>query len=266
MSGACNMKELRVCPTKRRIRIFIVLFFMAVQLSVKADNHCEHTLSIESGCLQIKDSENLGFVFSGPELNTKYNLEKNLDQFQLYYKAMVSGGVLFSHRIIGYSIRFTPVELCAMYKIIDIPAHCMGIGVSAGLRYQWQMYPNLHTSLLFAQSEAPIDLLISYKYRSRGHSFILSLQNSLFGLIGQLPLSGPYYYYLSFSEFAIKPLKEMRFSSFDRYNRSQISLSWSPARLPNQSFGINLNFLRIHSPVSHSLKSLSYSVVCDIKF
>lgn len=241
-------------------RFLLLIFSLLSCLSVCAEG-IEQSLSVEIGMVQIKEPENLGMVFSGPELRLGYDLKNSFNRFKLNYSPDISLGGVFSHRITGYSIGFSPLIVGCDYNFLKTEVHNLDMGFGTGLRYHWQMYPDLHNAQLFAESEIPLDLRFCYRLNYCSNVFAVDIQNSLFGFIGQLPIHDPYFYSLSFAEFIINPLKNISLCSFGRYNHTVISILWSPSNIKIHKFGISLEYLKLCN-----YKSLSYSLVWSKNF
>lgn len=239
----------------------IFLLIAALRFLPVYAGETEHSISVEAGVPQIKEAENLGMVFTGPEIRLGYRMEKSFNRLGVYYSPDLSLACIFSHSVTGYSIGFSPVTAGVGYMLIDSASHSLTAGVETGLRYHWQMYPDLHNAQLFAQSEIPLDLILRYSLRWRGNVLTVNLCNSIFGFTGQLPLHDPYVYSLSFSEFAFKPLENLRFGSFGSYNHTKASINWRPRTLEKHTFGIGVEYNGLQG-----YKSLSYSLIWCKKF
>lgn len=237
----------------------LILSFL-FSLSVCAEGFT-HSMSVEIGMLQIKERENPGMVFFGPEIKLRYDLRKSCNRFSAYYSPDIALAGVFRRYIAGYSIGFSPIIAGCDYNLIKTGAHNLDVGLSTGLRYHWQMYPDLHNAQLFAESEIPLDLNLNYNLNCGTNVFALNLRNSIFGFIGQLPLHDPYVYSLSFAEFAFNPLRRMSFGSFDKYNHSVVSISWNNSKMKKHNFGISFDYLKIND-----YHTLSYSLIWYKKF
>lgn len=237
-------------------RILGIIFACFCCISSSFAEDLRHTITVDAGAMQIKEAENLGMVFRGPEAGAGYALTKDFGQFNISYCADLSIAGVFSRGMTGYCVAFTPATIGIHYDIVKAGSQKLAAGLCSGLKYHWQMYPDLHNSQLFAESEIPLDLHISYECKYKRNRFALNLQNSLFGFVGQLPMHDPYFYSLSFSEFAFKPLQDLKFLTFGKYNHSRASLLWSPAIIPAHGFGIGLEYISCQS-----FKSLSYSLL-----
>lgn len=241
-------------------RFLLLIFSFLLSLSVCAEG-VNHSLSVEMGSLQIKEHENLGMVFSGPELKLGYDLKKSYNRFSAYYSPDISLAGVFRRHITGYSIGFAPLIFGGDYNLIKTKVHTFDVGINTGLRYHWQMYPDFHNAQLFAESEIPLDLRLSYRLNYGANMFAINIRNSLGGFIGQLPIHDPYFYSLSFSEFAINPLKKISFCSFGKYNHTAASICWTPSKIKKHSFGLSLEYLKLND-----YQSLSYSIIWCKKF
>lgn len=245
-----------------RKRIGVISLLLSAISLCYGDSLCDgedlsHKLSVGIDYVQIKEGENLGMVFSGPELRVNYFLEKGFRQIAIDYKAGISAAGLFSHGMTGYSIEFIPGEVGVDGIIYGDSNNKLNIGGVTGLKYHWQMYPDLHNSQLFGECEIPLDLRVEYNYKRFG----LKWQNSIMGFVGSLPMHDPYFYSLSFSEFVFKPVQEIRCRSFGRYNHSQMSISWSPVKEDKHTFILSMEYFKLDR-----FKTLSYGLRWERRF
>lgn len=203
-------------------------------------------------------------VFSGPELEVAYELALTSGRLTFRYRPELSLGTGFSHRITGYNIGFKPLDAAFAWTLLCTARHSLAVGCGTRLSYQWQMYPNLHNSHLFAQAEVPVCVLLEYGMKFRDNAIRVEFENSIFGWAGQLPRHDPYAYSLSFSEFALRPLRSLKFGSFADYLATRLSALWSMDRLPGHAFGIGLSYRSIGPAEKH--QKLTFALLWKKRF
>lgn len=217
-----------------------------------------------AGLNQLKERENLGMVFSGPGIGLSYSLTLTEGKLTAYYRPELSFATGFSHGITGYEIGFKPIDAAFVVKVLDTDRHTVGVGCSTGLSYHWQMYPYLHNSHLFAQAEVPLCLVVRYAFGFKGNMLTLDFENSIFGWAGQLPKHDPYAYSLSFSEFAVQPLRSLRFGSYGSNVASRLSVVWNMERMPGHAFGLGFSYRSIGKAEKH--QKLTFSLIWQKRF
>lgn len=248
-----------------KIPTFLVILTIGLVAISASGERWRQAVTVGAGGAQVKDSENLGMVFGGPRMDFAYSLGHDFGSIDFDYQADLSTAGVFTRGMTGYAIGFSPVRVGIGRVWLNQPHHKLSAGLAAGLRYHWQMYPDLHNSQLFSECEIPLELTIAYTFNYKRNSFCFRLENSIFGLTGGHHNPDPYFYSLSFSDFAFRPFSNLKFSSFGSYDHTHATVAWSPADLPNHSFGFSLDYLSV-IPKDRSFQSLSYSLIWQKRF
>lgn len=249
----------------KKITTFLAVLTVGLTAFAASGERWRQAVTVGAGGAQVKDSENLGMVFGGPRVDFAYTLQHDFGPIVFDYQTDMSVAGVFARGMTGYAIGFSPVSVGVGHSWLNQPHHRLSAGLATGLRYHWQMYPDLHNSQLFSVCEIPLELTIAYTFIYKRNSFSLNLANSIFGLTGGHHNPDPYFYSLSFSEFAFKPFSNLKFSSFGSYDHTHATATWSPADLQNHSFGFSLDYLSVGA-AGRSFKSLTYSLIWQKRF
>lgn len=202
-----------------------------------------HTLAVRAGLLSVKEGFNGGLVFNGPQLDVRYELHWTAGRFDFSYSPELAVGAPLSRGMAAVNLQITPVELAFQAAILQTDRHRLQVGGDVAARYRYQVYPDLQNAHLFWFGEIGLSLRLRYTYRWHGGSLCLRWCNSLLGFVSHTSVNPPYFYSFKLADFAVRPHEDLRFGSFDRYDRTVVQIEYAPAALKSHLFGFGLEYV-----------------------
>lgn len=212
---------------------FIILFLSGTTLyaqdefaqSPKDDSaRTEHTLTLKTQYLQIKDEFNYGLTFQGPNLGIEYALVKSLKKSMFSYTPDLTFGANFSKGV-GLAWHFRPVDVYYGFKVSNDPPRPLYIGAYFATDYNWQLYPELQSGQLFWWSAFEIGPKLFYELPLDRKLIKLSFSTSLIGWTSRpTPSTETHFYSLKFSDFVNNPHSNLTFGTSNRFNHTRVEV------------------------------------------
>jgi len=236
----------------------VFIFLASVCFSQKALSQSDslyHRDKLSLELLQIKESQNGGHVFTGPQLQYAHEWAWEGSASLSTLKSQVGAGAVFSRGILGVNIHIMPGEW--LYKWSVAPSLFIGSALSAD--YTYQFYPDLQSGVSYWFSQVSAGLAVEYRFQVLESNWRVMGTTSLLGFTSRpSDVRNPYFFDLGFAE-ALRYLHQnIGFGSVNQFTRTRLEVQWQahssgagePIRL-SYTFDIDANF---YSPKWISLR------------
>ncbi|MDR2084620.1 MAG: hypothetical protein LBP67_06470 [Bacteroidales bacterium] len=218
--------------------IFIVLLFVSIKGLAQNGNE----FSIASGFLQLKEEFNQGMVFDGVQFDFQYKKSWSFSKFEISYQPEVAIGVSFDRKMTAVNFDLSPVNVTFVATVFERNAHELKVGGNFATNYNYQAYPDLHSGHLFWFTEIGLSPQIEYSYKWKNQLVNVLFTNSLLGFVSRPEKNDPYFYSLKFVDFIKFAHQDLKFGSFDKYNHTQISITYIPNISGKHSFALGADY------------------------
>jgi len=238
----------------RIILILLITLFNSV-CAQSSTRNSKHSLIFKSQFIQIKDAQNYGLVYNGPNLGASYSYEKNSEVKLFMYSSEIYFGGLFNKGG-GFSWRFKPFEV---YYGRHLKSKPITIGTYFSTDYQWQQYPELHGGRLYWFSSIEIGPKIAFELHHKSYSFNIYFSNSVAGFTSRpKPTSESYFYSFSFSEFIKVAHQNLDFGTYNQFNKTKFGIELKHDSWKRLSTGYGFEYFGYYQEpkltyLSHSL-------------
>lgn len=189
--------------------------------------HRQH-LSLEA--LQIKESLNLGLVFTGPQIVYAHSWGQANAETSWVLTSEIGAGVVFSRGIMGANIHLMPARWQYKWKV----APALFVGTVLAAEYNYQLYPDLQSGFSYWFSCWSAGVAVEYQFQAFDNDWRIAGTTSLLGLTSRPPEArNPYFFDLGFAE-AVRYLHQnITFGSVNQFTRTSIELMWKPRTTTN---------------------------------
>jgi hypothetical protein len=129
--------------------------------------------------------------------------------------------------MLGAQISIAPVNVTWTMPLFEQNGHTIRVGANFITDYNYRVY-ELHDLPIFWSAEIGISPVIQYGYQWDNRRINVRLQNSLFGFTSHRQGYDPYHWSFCWKCFVVEPNKNLKFGSFNRYNRTTVSFGFVP--------------------------------------
>ncbi|MDR2963748.1 MAG: hypothetical protein LBU90_08990 [Bacteroidales bacterium] len=234
--------------------IFCTLLFFRYPLLAQKKNE----IAVESRFLQLKDALNQGMVYGGPHIGFRYRRNIAFETWELRYEPRMAVGVLFNRGMIAANFQVSPIDFSGLVPVFRSEKAAVRAGLHFAANYCYQLYPNQMGAHLFWSSEIGFSPCAEYDYRWKNRKITLFLQNSVAGFVSHTQEIPPYFYSLTLADFVVQPHCTMQFGSFNTYNHTNLTVSFTPNVSTHHSFALGAEYFNIYA--GKRFQSLTYSV------
>jgi len=240
----------------------VLLFLGLVMMLPSLHSQVKQTHDVVVGFLQLKDGLNLGMVFNGFQLEYRYGIQWTIKNHEIGYQPRFGAGYVFHRGVLGnimddVQLHIAPVNVTWTMPFFEQNGHTIKGGLNFITDYNYQIYDDLHDSKLFWTTEIGFSPVIRYSYQWNEKRICIGLQNSLFGFISHTQEYDPYLWII-WQDFFKKPHTDLKFGSFNNYNRTTVSFEYVPNTSKKHSFMYEFDYFGIYygnkfSRIGHNL-------------
>jgi hypothetical protein len=240
---------------KSLISIWLILLFTANHLAAQ-DFENSRSINASLDFLQIKESENYGLVYSGPQIRLSYRNSWEINMKDLVYEGSAGFAYLRSRGTSGLNIHVKVLDL--HYNIYERERD---VSFFAGpwikMEYNYQLYPELQSGYSFHFTNYTFGFSVSSTWQTDDFHLTLRWKNSLAGLISRTETGrDPYFFDLSFGDYLRDQHKAFKGGSFNLYNNSMVELHYVDPQHPRIAYAYSFQYF-VYSDFPE-LKSLSH--------
>lgn len=215
------MKEI----IKRSLLLFSVLILFCSTLAAQENDDIKktHSIKLKTQFVQFKDDFTYNLAFSGINLMAAYAFNRESKERLMIIHSEIGFGASFNKGA-GLAWRFKPLDLFYGYKTQLLP---FTIGAYLAADYQWQQYSELQGGRLFWFSTIEAGPEVRYNLPLGPRTIAITFSNSLFGLSSRpAPSTERYFYSFNFSEFISSAHENLKFGSYNIFNRTLLEIEW----------------------------------------
>ena len=208
----------------RFIFLLPVAFFSPMLPAQDTAINRDHSLSLNTQFIQIKDEFNYGLVFNGLNLSIRYSFVKTSDRYTLSYAPDLAFGANFKKGI-GVAVLFLPVNLFYGMRINKSVIGPLTIGPYFTTNYQWHVYPELQSGHMFwfTSLEAGPRLMLMVPLKSK--LFKVMVSNSIAGWTSRPePATETTFYSIKPSDFCRNAHSNMKFGTYNLFNHTNFEI------------------------------------------
>jgi hypothetical protein len=238
------------------VKILIIAFCTLTLFSTNCFAQHKNEISVYAGFLQLKEELNQSMVYNGPQIGFHYQRNIFFEKWELRYKPKIAIGVPFNRGMIAANFFFVPVDFTGIVPVFQRDKHTLRVGLNFAANYGYPSYPKQLGSYLFWYSEIGFAPCVEYDYQWNNSKIKISLQNSIAGFVSHTKEVTPYFYSRTFSDFFVQPHSNMKFGSFDKYNHTNVSVSYTPNISKGHSIVLGAEYM--DSYFSNRFQSLNY--------
>ena len=199
----------------------------------------EHSLTIKSQFIQIKDEFNYGLVHRGLNLAGEYTYTRLSEKNKFSYQAELGFGANYNQGL-GMIWSLKPLDLFYGFRINADPKLPITLGPYLAGYYKWQLYPELQSGHMFWMSSYEIGPRMELSLPVKNRLLHMSLATSLASLNSRpVYVTESYYYSLTFSDFVRNPHTNISFGSLNTFTHTDLRLELAH---PEKSFSIAYEF------------------------
>lgn len=204
----------------------------------------KNTFSLSLGYRSMQETLNQSFVFRGTSVAVDYGrLLLNDSIVRLKYAPEISFAGMWSHRMSAFSLACRPLDFACTAAVWRSPLGECRLGGCLWTCYDWRLYPSQHASQLFAYGELALALEAELEGSFAGHALLLRVRNSLLGFTSLTDTYQDWFYSFSFRDFVVEPHRHLRFGSFERFTHTEAALQWTPSRLSEHTFALEMSYV-----------------------
>lgn len=210
---------------KMKILIAFILLFQCGKIHAQEKNS---SYFISGDFFQIKEEENLGIVFKGPQLTFGLIYEIPIHNNLLVYRNRIGLGVSFSRGMIAAQFNFKPVDLFHGFDFSSDELKLF-VGPTLKLEYNVQLFPHLKGGQPYWFTNYHLGVGSSFKLTFDNHLIKIFFSSSLIGIISRpQPERDPYWMNFYFSDIIAQAHENLNFTSLADFNNSVFQLEYFP--------------------------------------
>lgn len=222
---------------KMKILIAFILLFQCSKIHAQ-EKHSSYFIS--GDFYQIKEEDNLGLVFKGPQLSFGLKFEFPIRNNLLVYQNRIGLGPSFSRGMIAAQFNFKPIDLFYGFNISN-KEEIFFLGPTLKTEYNVQFYPQLSGGHAFWFTNYHIGVGSIYEFIFNEHKIKVFFSTSLFGVISRpKPDRDPYWMFFYFSDVISQVHQDLKLASLLDFNNTTLQLEYFPYSNEN-SFSITYN-------------------------
>ena len=241
---------------QKQLKTVFITFCTLLFFSTNCLAQHKNEISVYVGFLQLKEELNQSMVYNGPQIGFHYQRNIFFEKWELRYKPKIALGVPFNRGMLGVNINFVPIDFSGLTPVYKNEQHNLKVGLNFATNYSYQAYPEQSSAHLFWHGEIGIAPCLEYDYQWNNSRITLFLQNSVAGFVSRTKEVTPYFYSFKFADFFTQPHKNMKFGSFDKYNHTNASVTYTPNNSKGHSFALDVEY--IDSYFDNRFQSLNY--------
>jgi hypothetical protein len=229
----------------RIIHIILLVFLAMLSSMLIAQDpviNKNHSISLNTQFMQIKDEFNYGLVFNGLNLGVRYSFTTTSPGSTLSYTPDMAVGANFKKGL-GIVILFRPVNLFYGININQSNSRLIAIGPYIATNYQWQNYSELQSGHMFwfTSLETGPEIILTLPFKSK--LFKLKISNSLAGWTSRPePSTETMFYSHKISDFASNAHSNMKFGSYGLFDHTNFKIEMLNAREKKPSLAYQFEY------------------------
>ena len=209
------------------IKRLAVIVFLIQCVEVSAQEK-RSSYFISGDFFQIKEEENLGIVFKGPQLTFGLIYEIPIHNNLLVYRNRIGLGVSFSRGMIAAQFNFKPVDLFYGFDFSSNETKLF-VGPTLKLEYNVQLFPHLKGGQPYWFTNGHLGVGSSVECSFDNHLVKIFFSSSLIGIISRpQPERDPYWMNFYFSDIIAQAHEDLKFASLADFNNSVLQLEYFP--------------------------------------
>lgn len=198
----------------RLIKGVMVLLLLSMVLSAKAQKTSYFDLSLNY--LELKDQANYGLVFRGPNLQFGYLFDFETPTRRFRFETEFGFGASFAKGIAGINFNLKPVQLDYLFPI-DFKHSTLWIGPYVAARYNYHLYPELHSGHTYWFTAIDIGPCLNFETEVWEKQVAVNLVTTVYSITSRPAYEKEdYFYFIQFSDVLKNANSDFSFSLQDR--------------------------------------------------
>ena len=251
-----------------RLNIIAILLFstgLLAQDNLERESK-NHSFTFTTQYIQIKDDFTYGLAYGGVNLMIGYDFIKQTRNATFTYTPEIGFGGIFNKGA-GFTWRFKPIDVYYGFRYASRSNNrgFNSIGAYLAADYQWQQYPELQGGRLYWFTALELGPRISYILPVKNKEIHITFSSSLAGFTSRPePSTETYFYSFGLSEFISSAHRDMKFGSFNLFNRTRFDVEL--ANLKAGRFSLTYGFEYFGYFQDPRLSFMNHSLKLKIKF
>lgn len=212
----------RINLNSRRIKGVMVLLLLLIVIVADGQKTSYFDLSVDY--TELKDQMNYGLVFRGPNLQVGYSLDLETTHRRFRFESEFGFGPSFARGMAGINFRFQPAQLDYLFPI-EIRNSTLWIGPYAAIRYNYHLYPELHSGHTYWFTAIDFGPSLIFETEILEKDIAVNLETSLYSITSRPAFEKEdYFYFLRLTDIIKNANSDFSFSLQDK--RYYVALSF----------------------------------------
>ncbi len=192
----------------------MVLFLLSMGIAANAQK--TSYLNLSANYAELKDQVNYGLVFRGPNLQIGYVFDLKTSARRFRFESEFGFGASFAKGIAGINFNFKPVQLDYLFPI-DFSNSTLWIGPYAAVRYNYHLYPELHSGHTYWFTAIDIGPCLNFETQVLEKQVAVNLVTTVYSITSRPAFEKEdYFYFLQFSDVLKNAHSDFSFSFQDK--------------------------------------------------